>query len=257
MASLVAPWISPKKSASKPWLRELEGGLPFDFDYRAVRSAADAEAMMFELPACDRAKAAVELYYHRTLVGLPVAYVGIMLAWTHDSGGLLHAFGSAHQFIRALRAVAPSTQLSMAKPIEIWRGALLNRSAAIRNSIGLSWTRSRDVACWFAWHEHVPALQPSLAPVVFRACLNRSAIVAQHNARAEQEVIIDLTRQRPADCIIEVDGTNASGPDLRMSVTDLYADGEIFDRLGADWRRAAARHEHWKTLLKKGRIPVD
>jgi hypothetical protein len=255
LANLTAPRISPEKSVSKTWLQELGGGLPLGFDYRAVRSAADARAMMFELPGCDRAKAAVELYHHRKLVGSAAAYIGIMLAWTHDGHRLLHAFGSARQFIRALRTVVPPAQVPMAQPIQIWRGLLLSKTAAIEDSIGLSWTRSRDVACWFAWHDYVPALQPSLVPVVLRARLNRLAIVAEHNARAEQEVIVDLSPYRPADCIIQVDGTNLSGPDLRMSVADLCADGRIFDRLSADWHRAAARYEHWKNLLKAKTYP--
>jgi hypothetical protein len=133
-----------------------------------------------------------------------VAYVGIMLAWIHDSRRLLEAFGSADQFIRALRNVAPPVQLPTVKPIEIWRGTLVNRTTAITDSIGLSWTRSRNVACWFALYEYVAALQPSLAPVVLHAYRDRSVIVAQHNARAEQEVIIDVTRLPLTDSMINL-----------------------------------------------------
>jgi hypothetical protein len=255
LANLVAPWISPESLTNKPWLRELQGGLPLEFDYRDVRSAADARAMMFELPGCDRAKAAVELYYNRDMVGAPAAYIGIMLAWTHDGRRLLEAFGSANQFINALRTVAPTVELPTAQPIEIWRGTLLNRTNPITHSIGLSWTRSRNVACWFALQEYAPALQPSLAPVVLHAYLDRSAVVVQHNARTELEVIIDVTRQPPIDGMINFEGTDASGPALRMSVTDLCADGKIFDRLVADWRLAASRYEHWKNLLRTKTYP--
>jgi hypothetical protein len=157
MAHVIVPRVSLERLAtSKPWLRGLPGGLPSDFDYRVLRSVVDARAMMFELPGCDRAKAAVELYRHRGVVGMHVAYIGIMRAWTFDSRQVLEAFGSADRFIRVLRNVGPPVQLPPAKPIQIWRGTLVNRTAAITVAIGLSWTRSRNAACWFALHEYVP-----------------------------------------------------------------------------------------------------
>jgi hypothetical protein len=250
LANQIAPWTSPENIASKAWLRDLPGGLPVDFDYRNVRSATDAKAMMFELPGCDRTKAAVQLYYHRKLVGRRAAYLGIMLAWNHDSRRLLEAFGSTAEFIRALKNVAPPVQGRGTKPIHLWRGVLLNRTTPIVDSIGTSWTRSRNAACWFALHEYVPELQPSLAPLVLHACFNRSAVVAQHNARAEQEVIIDLIRQPLADSMIMIEGANASGADLRMSVADLYADEKIFDRLVVGWRQASSDYEQWKKILR-------
>jgi hypothetical protein len=85
---------------------------------------------------------------------------------------------------------------------------------------------------------------------VLHAYLDRSVIVAQRNARAEQEVIIDVARLEPTDSMINLDGTNASCCDLRTPVTDLYSDGRIFNRLIADWRLAASRYEHWKNLLR-------
>jgi hypothetical protein len=68
----------------------------------------------------------------------------------------LEAFGSADEFIGVLRNVAPPVQLPPMKLTQIWRGALVNRTTAITDSIGLSWTRSRNIACWFALHEYVP-----------------------------------------------------------------------------------------------------
>jgi hypothetical protein len=251
MANVIASQVSLQKLANKkPWLCRLPGGLPSDFDYRNVRSAGDAKALMFELPGCDRAKAAVDLYHHRNIVGAHTAYIGIMLAWTHDSRQLSEAFGSAKQFINALTSVAPTVQSPDTKPIEIWRGTLLNRTTPITHSFGLSWSRSRDVACWFALREYVPALQPALAPVVLHACFNRSVILARHNARAELEVIIDVTRQPWIDGMINFDGTDASGPALQRSVTDLCLDRKIFDYLIADWRLAASRYEQGKNLLR-------
>jgi hypothetical protein len=151
VAHVIVPRVSLERlAASKPWLRGLPGGLPLDFDYRVVKSVVDARALMFELPGCDRAKAAVELYRHRNVVGVHAAYIGIMLAWTYNGRRLLEAFGSADQFIGVLRAVAPPVQLPPVKHIQIWRGTLVNRTTAITDSIGLSWTRSRNVASWFA-----------------------------------------------------------------------------------------------------------
>jgi hypothetical protein len=249
VARLIVPRVSLERLASsKPWLRGLVGGLPLDFDYRVVRSVIDVRAMMFELPGCDRAKAAVELYRHRSVVGVDAAYIGIMLAWTYDGGQLLEAFGSADQFTGALRNVAPPVQLASLKPVHLWRGTVVNRTNPIGDSIGLSWTRSRNVACWFALRKFVPALQPSLAPVVLHTHLDRSVILAQHDARGEQEVIIDATQLLLTDLIINLDGTDMSCCDLRTPVADLYTDERTFDHLIADWRLAAHRYEHWKSL---------
>src|SRR6516162_6233646 len=61
-------------SKSSIWLARLPGGLPVDFDYRVIKSAADAKTLILELPSGDRGRAAVELHRHRDLIGAVVAY---------------------------------------------------------------------------------------------------------------------------------------------------------------------------------------
>ena len=247
------PTIFSSRRNEKPWLRDLAGGLPNGFDYRVVTSMADAKALILQLPRCDRARAAAELYRNRDLVGGNVVYTGIMLAWDHDNREIVDAFGSTEQFVAALKDVAPPHPLEPSGSLEAWRGALVNKVAALSDFIGLSWTRSRNIACWFALREYVPVLQPSLVPVVLHAYLNRSVIVVQHNVRAEQELMVDVTRLPLTDSKINLDGTNVSFRDFRTRVADLDPEGRVFDRLIVEWLGAASRYEHWKSVLEARR----
>jgi hypothetical protein len=235
-------------SNSRFWLRQLPGGLPADFDYGVIRFVADAKALILALPNCDRGRAAVELYRHRNLIGALAAYSGIMVAWDHSHREIIDAFGSVGQFISALRDVAPSLHLGSPKRIEVWRGVVMDRADALRHAIGLSWTRSRNVASWFAFHDHVPELQPSLAPVVLHADLDQSAIVARHDARAEQEVIVDVNQLFLAGAMVRLDGIDNSLA-FHTRFADLDPAGTEIDCLIAKWRLASERYEHWKSLM--------
>jgi hypothetical protein len=152
-------------SRSAIWLRDLSGGLPLDFDYGVIRSVADAKALILVLPNCDRGQAAVGLHRNWHSIGVGATYVGIMAAWDHDHRETVDAFGSIEQFIRALRDVAPPLDLQAPKHMEIWRGAVMDRDDALRCAIGLSWTRSRSVACWFALHDMCQPSSPPLFPL--------------------------------------------------------------------------------------------
>jgi hypothetical protein len=234
-------------SRSAIWLRDLSGGLPPDFDYGVIRSVADAKALILVLPNCDRGQAAVGLHRNRLSIGVGATYLGIMAAWDHDHRETVDAFGSIEQFIGALRDVAPPLDLQAPKHMEIWRGAVVDRDDALRCAIGLSWTRSRSVACWFALHGYVPALQPSLVPVVLHANLDQSAIVAKHKARAEQEVIVDVNRLCLANGTVSLDGANISLGGIRFA--DFDPDGTAVAQLIARWRLASARYERWKNWI--------
>jgi hypothetical protein len=237
-------------SGRRFWLCQLAGGLPPEFKYSVIRSVEDAKALILVLPNCDRGRAAVGLYRHRQLIGADAACSGIMVAWDHGHRETVDAFGSAERFVAALKEVAPPLDLGTPKRIEVWRGVVLDRADALEIAIGLSWTRSRNVACWFALHDYVPAFQPSLAPVVLHANLDPSAIVARHDARAEQEVIVDLNRLFCADGLVTLDGFDISLGDSQIRIADLDPDGAAIDHLITHWRRASGRYERWKSLME-------
>jgi hypothetical protein len=239
-------------SNNRFWLSRLTGGLPADFDYRVVKSVVDAKRLILVLPSCDRGRAAVGLYDHRDLIGAAAAYGGIIVAWDHDHREIVEAFRSPAKFIAALKDVAPPLDADLPNRVEIWRGAVLSKNDRLRYSVGLSWTQSRNVACWFALREYVSKLQPSLVPIVLRANVDRAVIVAQHGARAEQEVIVDTNRLVAAGNVTTLDGINrAPLSDFRCRVRAVCPDGKAFDRLIADWRLASTRYEHTKNLLKR------
>jgi hypothetical protein len=102
-------------------------------------------------------------------------WVLFMVAWDHDHREIVDAFSSPTKFIAALRDVAPLLDAELPKRVEIWRGAVLSKNDRLRHFIGLSWTQSRNVACWFALREYVSTLQPSLVPIVLRANVDRAA----------------------------------------------------------------------------------
>lgn len=244
-------WIE-SLSNSEFLLSRLAGGLPADFDYRVVKSIEDAKRLILVLPNCDRGRAAVGLYLHRNLIGAAATYGGIMVAWDHDHREIISAFGSPTQFVAALKDVAPPLRPDLPNRIELWRGAVLSRNATLKPSIGVSWTRNRNIACWFALHDYVPELQPSLVPAVLHANVDRSVIVAQHEARAEQEVIVDANKLFAANNVITLDGINDIPlGEFQRRIADIWPDVEAVDRLIANWRRASARYEHWKRVQAK------
>jgi hypothetical protein len=232
------------------WLAELSGGLPADFDYHLVRSAADAKTLILALPNCDRGRAAVGLYGRRERIEPAAVYTGMIAAWDHDHRVVIDAFGSREQLVAALKEVAPHFDSGSARQTEVWRGAVANRGDTLLHAVDLCWSRSRNVACWFSLRDYVPLLQPSLAPVVFRAKIDRSLVVARHDSRAEQEVIVDIGRLLRTGDAVTLDGIDGRPLNERDRIVDLCPDREAFDMLVDNWRRAGARYGHWKNLLE-------
>jgi hypothetical protein len=70
-----------------------------------------------------------------------------------------------------------------------WRGIAVEKANPVDAAFGVSWTRNRDVACWFAFR-FVDAL-PKLRPFVFRCDVDPDAITVLHNDRDEREVLVD------------------------------------------------------------------
>jgi hypothetical protein len=237
-------------SNNKPWLDELSGGLPENFNFRLVGSVADAKALILTLPNCDRGRAALGLYRHHGRIGTAIAYAGVMVAWDHDHREVVDAFGSSDAFVAALKKIAPALGPAVPGRLEVWRGAIIGRNDGLQISIGPSWTRSRNVASWFALHDYTPALQPTLAPIVLHANIDRSIIVATHGARAEQEVIIDVGRpELVGRGVITLDADNSlAEPGRQLDVP--CSDDTTLKHLIASWRIAAARYERHKRALE-------
>jgi hypothetical protein len=108
--------------------------------------------------------------------------------WNHDHDQLLAAVrhrGVIRQMMKAAEFDHPFTGR-----VTVFRGAaglsLMNASK------GLSWTVSRDVACWFA----LRFSRNDCKPMVLRANIDAVDIVFWDNSRHEQEVV--LTHARPA-----------------------------------------------------------
>lgn len=119
-----------------------------------------------------------------------------------------------------------------------WRGVTVDKAEYRRAALGLSWTWSRDIACWFATRYYVPELQPSSCPLVFHADLDRRAIVAIHNGRCEQELLVD------PQLLLDHNITVATRAAIRLA--DFRPDSDAVNRSIARWRRAAQRYEAWK-----------
>lgn len=98
----------------------------------------------------------------------------------------------------------------------------------------MSWTRSRDIACWFATTYRNRAKLPGVRPFVFTVQLLPSDILAFHDGRKEQEALVDLAALEGAD--IMVDGTT-------ILTHDLTADSTPPATALADWRAAGERYE--------------
>jgi hypothetical protein len=127
-------------------------------------------------------------------------------------------------------------------------------------AVGLSWTRNRDIACWFAMRFSEVS---GVRPFVFETYVGPEEIVTFYDGRREAEVIVDTV---PLDMNwIMVDGTSIRHDFLEI---DSSAPAE---RL-ADWSAAAQRHtdskrmsghirrrgkHSWGLKFERGRDPVN
>jgi hypothetical protein len=164
------------------WHKNLPFGLPDDFDFACIRTEHDAMLLMAALPNRDRGEAALGLL---KALGAPlekhVVYSGLLRAWDHDHREVLSAFGDPQAFANALRKVAQPSGRN--KPVRAWRGVSSPHAA-----YGISWTTDRDVACWFAmrFRDH------RRSPLVFVADIPPALIIAEHDERAEREILVDF-----------------------------------------------------------------
>jgi hypothetical protein len=140
--------------------------------------------MLAELPNRDRGKAALGLYCNRILIRNAVAYAGMVHRWDHDDNETVHAFGSIEAFAAALRGVA--LPITRTKRLRASRGIIVDHADPAEAAVGLSWTRDRDLACWYATRRGRDA-----HPFVFETLIEPSDIVTFWNGRGEREIIAD------------------------------------------------------------------
>jgi hypothetical protein len=222
----------------KSWARTLPFGLRDDFDYGVVRTKADVITLLSALPNADRGEAARALYERREHIGREVVYTALLEAWDHDDRYLIDAFGTVDAFVEALRAVTPP--LRRKRPLRAWRGIVVRDAHPGEAAIGLSWTRSRDIACWFATrHCNIGGVRP----FVFQCVFFPHEIVALHDGRGEQEVLVDLAMLQWNEWIT-VDGTGIDRADL---VSDSSPPADAL----ADWRAAGQRYAMRKSVADK------
>jgi hypothetical protein len=214
------------------WHTSLPFGLPDDFDFACIRTERDALLLMVTLPNRDRGKAALGLV---KALGAPlekrVVYSGLMTAWDHDHREVLSAFGDPQAFANALRKVAEPSGRN--RPVRAWRGVSSPHAA-----YGISWTTDRDVACWFAmrFRDH------HRSPMVFVADIPPALIIAEHDERAERELLVDpdeLSWER-----VVLDDGSAEGSEIEAY--DVDVDQKPPRRAIDDWQLAAERYEKRK-----------
>src|SRR5436309_15133613 len=69
-------------------------------------------------------------------------------AWSHDHQHLIAETRNNRQMLRAMFRVAQYPRPELPNVLTLWRGtAQVDVATASR---GISWTRDRDTACWFA-----------------------------------------------------------------------------------------------------------
>jgi len=82
-------------------------------------------------------------------------------------------------------------------------------------------------------------------PFVLHVDLDPRAIVAPHNGRYEQELLVDVQQLR--NHVITIDGYGSFEP------SELHSGSEATRYVIARWRRAANRYERWKSARNRAR----
>lgn len=175
-----------------------------------------AGAFAGDLEAVDRVYVALENEWRGIIAvrmweaGVPNPAFGRFLSntWEHEHRHLIKAAQNRRRLAAMFRYAQFPRPAGVPGRITVWRGtSKLTRHQAAR---GYSWTRSRDIACWFAMR----FAESNGRPLVLRAEIDAADVALFHDGRDEAEAV--LTKP-PAT--VTVDG----GPE--------------------DWAEAGARHE--------------
>jgi hypothetical protein len=239
-------------NTSKSWLDGLNYRVPDDFDYSVIRSVDDVESLMVRLPNAQRGWTAPEIWERREQLDKSLVFAAMLTAWDHDHHEVIEAFDSEYNFVKALAKVAP--EIRRKRRLTVYRGIALRHGDPGELARGVSWTRSRDIACWFATVYHTRDGNVSaVRPVVLRAVVEPWEIVAFHKGRREQEVIV--SQQIFWDGAVRVDGTN-------IAWEELEADSCVPASTVEEWRVAGLRYgekirRHREELINKPMARTD
>lgn len=106
----------------------------------------------------------------------------IRAVWCHDHSQMLSAASGRRNTVRRMIEAAEFS-IPLCGPTRIYRGtSALGRRTVNR---GISWTVSRDMACWFAFRSG----SNHFTPFVITALVDPSEIILWDNSRNEEEVI--------------------------------------------------------------------
>lgn len=191
-----------------------------------IRTIADARSAIWRCSNSSRGYVAREIYEQHRSTNPKLAYAALMTAWEHDHGPTVEAFETEDDFAAALREVAPP--IKRKRPLRVWRGIYVRDAHPMEAAVGLSWTRDRDIACWFAMRFSEVS---GVRPFVFETYVPPEEIVTFYDGRGEAEVIVDTVPLY--DSWIMVDGT-------RISHDELGSDSSAPAERLADWRTAWA-----------------
>ena len=142
-------------------------------------------------------KAALQLYGRapngwRGWIALAAYYYGtpnpayrelLRSVWNHDHTHLLHAVGGKRDLVRRMMKEGDFEHPHSGQ-IRIFRG--YSGNAITRATRGLSWTTSRETACWFARRSATATRKP----LVLTAAVDSSDIIFYDNERNEEEVVL-------------------------------------------------------------------
>jgi hypothetical protein len=106
----------------------------------------------------------------------------IRAVWHHDHNYLMAATGNDRRLIRRMLGAAAFDH-PFSGSITVFRGT--SGVSPTTASKGLSWTASREVACWFAYR----FAKPDREPIVLKTTVASADIVFWDNTRSEREVI--------------------------------------------------------------------
>lgn len=115
---------------------------------------------------------------------LPALQTALTEAWEHDHH-YMHAYFRPPE-LRALFKEAGKVPDNLPPKVTVWRGGRWHHHRLV---LGLSWTTSRAVACWFATKWGAIAHRAE-GPLVVRATVDRRRILHASNERCESEVVI-------------------------------------------------------------------
>jgi hypothetical protein len=197
----------------------------------------------------DRGAIVREIWQRRDLYGRERVYDALMDVWDWEHSALCEAFGTIDALADALREVAPP--LVLEQPLKVWRGILVGDNPA-EAAIGLSWSTSFDVACWFATERagfaHI--MERRAHPFVFELTATADEIIALHEgstvlAATEVEALLEPAKLDRLTHKIIVEGTD-------ITLAELQPDSWAPDEAIARWREAGARYDavRYKAVLK-------